>query len=133
MNKIKIISISLGIISLSFGLLKFVNPFKDWYRVQIETSGFPASAYTLGIIGEIIIGLLFLLPFIISLDHKQKRLLLILANASLILMMLVAAVIHLISEVPANVLPLKIKPPIIPLMFLVIAIINLINILRKIK
>jgi hypothetical protein len=133
MNKIKIISISLGLISLSFGILKFVNPFKDWYRVQIETSGFPASAYTLGILGEIIIGLLFLLPFIISVDNKQKRLLIILANASLILMMLVATAVHLISEVPANVLPLKIKPPMIPLMFLVIATLNLTNGIKKIK
>lgn len=133
MNKIKIISISLGIISLTFGLLKFVSPFKGWYTAQIETSGLPHSAHALGIIGEIFIGIAFLLPFLLSLTNKQKRRFLVLANVFLILMMIAATVVHLIPEVPASVLPLKIKLPIIPLMFLSIAVINLINVLRKIK
>ena len=131
MNKIKIISISLGIISLVFGLLKFVSPFKDWYTAQIETSDLPHSAHALGIIGEIFIGVAFLLPFILSVTNKQKHRFLVLANVSLIFMMIAATVVHLIPEVPASVLPLKIKPPIIPLMFLAIAIFNLFNVIKK--
>ena len=131
MNKIKIISISLGIISLTFGILKFVSPFNDWYRIQLKTSSLPHAAYALGIAGEIITGVTFLLPFIVPVADHQKRLLLILANIFLILMMIAATAVHLIPEVPSNVLPLKIKPPIIPLMFLAMAIINLVNVLKK--
>lgn len=133
MKKIKTISISLGIISLAFGLLKFISPFKDWYSTQIETSGMQSWTYALGIIVETLIGIAFLFPFIIPMSNKQKRLLLILANGSLILMMIAATVVHLIPEVPADVLPLKIKPPIIPLMFLVLAIINLKNVVKQYK
>lgn len=133
MRTIKILSISLGIVSLAFGLLKFVSPFGDWYTAQIETSGLPHFAHTLGIIGELLTAIFFLLPFLISLEKKQKRLFLILANISLIFMMAVATGIHLIPEVPASVLPLKIKPPIIPLMFLSLAIINLKNVVKQYK
>lgn len=125
MKTIKILSISLGLMSLAFGVLKFVSPFKDWYATQIETSGLPRLAYSLGILGEILIGIAFLFPYLITVTSAKKRLLLILANSGLILMMMAATVVHVIPEVPASVLPLKIKPPIIPLIVLAIAGINL--------
>ena len=59
MKKTKTLSIILGTISVLFGILKFVSPFKDWYAAQIETSGLPQFAYVIGIGGEIIIGLAF--------------------------------------------------------------------------
>jgi hypothetical protein len=41
MKTAEVTSIFLGSISLSFGVLKFVDPFKGWYSVQIESSGLP--------------------------------------------------------------------------------------------
>ncbi len=132
MNKVKIISVLLGIISLVFGALKFESPFKDWYSTQIETSGLSPFAYTLGIIGEIAIGSAFLFPFLFSnISVSQKKRLLIFAHIALILMMVAATIIHLIPAVPAEVLPLKIKPPVIPLMFAAVAFFNLINNIRQ--
>ena len=121
----KVISISLGVISLAFGLLKFVSPFKDWYATQIETSGLPPSTYALGIAGEIMVGIAFLFPFVITVSEKQKRFILLFANVSLGVIMIAATIVHLLPEVPASVLPLKIKPPFIPLVFLGTAIFNL--------
>jgi hypothetical protein len=125
MKSIKVLNIFPGVVSLSFGLLKFVSPFKGWYLAQIETSGLPRYTYAIGITAEIITGLVFLLPFLLSMDDKSKRSLLILANCSIILIMIAATIVHLIPRVPSGVLPLKIKPPVIPLMFMTIAIFNL--------
>ena len=124
------LSLLFGAIGLSFGLLKFISPFKDWYATQIATSGLPHSAYGTGIAGEIITGLLFLLPFTGGVNEKLKRLLLILAHVAFIVIMLSATVVHLIPDVPADALPLKIKPPIIPLLFLAVAVFNFRTIIR---
>lgn len=107
MKNVRTLSIFLGLVSLSFGLLKFVDPFKGWYAAQIGASGLPSSFYALGIAGEIITGLAFLVPFILSVRDKQKGFLLILANSSLIFILIAATAVHLIPEVPASVLPLK--------------------------
>lgn len=125
MKKVKVISIALGVISLAFGLLKFISPFKDWYATQIETSGLPPATYPLGIVGEILVGVAFLLPFVITTTTKQKRFILLFANIGLGFIMIAATIVHLIPNVPASVLPLKIKPPFIPLAFLGVAIYNL--------
>ncbi|MEO5562351.1 MAG: hypothetical protein ABIR18_02925, partial [Chitinophagaceae bacterium] len=74
----------------------------------------------------------FLFPFLIpKIAIKRKKRLLIFANVSLIIMMLAASIVHLIPAVPASVLPLKIKPPVIPLMFVVISFFNLVNTVRE--
>src|SRR5436190_1543955 len=57
---IKICSWILGVSMFSFGVLKFVNPFKSWYTVQITNSGMSSTMYWLGQIGEITTGLLFI-------------------------------------------------------------------------
>ena len=61
MKAVRIISAFLGLSIFMFGILKFVNPFKGWYSVQIMNSGMSESLYWLGIIGEISVGMLFLL------------------------------------------------------------------------
>jgi len=48
------------------------------------------------------------------------------ASLSLIVMMCVATYVHLQPNVPASVLPLGIKPPVIPLSFLLLAAGNLV-------
>ncbi|MFP5384525.1 MAG: DoxX family membrane protein [Bacteriovoracia bacterium] len=120
----KKISVSLGAMILMFGLLKFVDPFKTWYSVQIQTSGLPEISYFSGIIGEIVVGLLLIFPFFLK-NEKFKFQILSLASSALVVMMVVATYVHLLPAVPAEVLPLKIKPPVIPIIFLFAAGYNL--------
>lgn len=111
---------------LAFGTLKFVNPFKSWYATQIEQSGLGDLSYVMGIAGEIGVGLALLLA--LTLGGKwlpQRRLLLIsVASAAVVVMMSVGIWVHLQPAVPAEVLPMKIKPPYIPGFFWVLAVAN---------
>jgi hypothetical protein len=53
----------LGLLMLTFGVLKVVNPTIDgWFHVQIQQSHLPHSAILMGKIAEIMTGILFLLP-----------------------------------------------------------------------
>ena len=63
--------------------------------------------------------------------RSEKRYV-ILAAASLGLIgnMLVATYVHLQPDVPAEVLPLGIKPPLIPLTFMAVAVWELVQVLR---
>lgn len=128
MKYIKITSWFLAISMFLFGVLKFVNPFKYWYTVQVTNSELGQLSYSIGIIGEIAVGITLL----ICLVYKQRistKLYILLTNISFFtisIMMLTAVYVHLHSNVPANVLPLKIKPPYIPIFFLLIALSNII-------
>jgi hypothetical protein len=109
------------------GILKFVNPFKDWYGVQITNSGLGQLSYAMGILGEITVGT----TLILCLLNRRKFSLHVynlLTNASfftIIIMMSTGVYVHLHPNVPADVLPLKIKPPYIPIFFLLLALSNL--------
>ena len=132
MKAVSIISTFLGFSIFMFGILKFVNPFKGWYSVQIMNSGMSESLYWLGIIGEISVGMLFLgsVLFRKKLSKKVFGLTVILASAIAIMIMVMAIRTHLHPNVPANVLPLKIKPPFIPGLFLLLAIADIFLISR---
>ena len=88
----------------------------------------PNEAYWLGIFGEIFIGLFLIwgtqswhpIP-----NLKLRASLLLLASGGLAVTMAVATWVHLHPQVPAEVLPLKIKPPITPLVFLVASLLNI--------
>ena len=111
----KPLSLFLGCLMLTFGLLKFVNPINGWFTVQILQSHLPHSAILMGKMGEIITGLLFLLPRFRPRQARWEARILLLACSSLFLEMLVAIYVHLQPGVPHEVLPLGIKPPVIPL------------------
>jgi hypothetical protein len=120
----KPLSLFLGCLMLTFGLLKVVNPTIDgWFTVQIQQSHLPHSAILMGKIGEIVTGLLFLLPRFRAWPARWEDRILLLAGSSLFLEMLVATYVHLQPGVPPEVLPLGIKPPVIPLFVLVLAVI----------
>jgi hypothetical protein len=53
-----------------------------------------------------------------------------LASAGLIASMAVAIYVHLQPDVPASVLPLGIKPPVIPAFFMLLAGMNLVQLYR---
>src|SRR5579875_3920029 len=68
-NKIlKYNSIFLGVFMFLFGFLKFFEPFRTWFDVQITKSGLPRSSIALGKAGEMAIGL----GLLSSLRARQK-------------------------------------------------------------
>ncbi len=110
------ISVVLGLLMFTFGLLKFVNPTIDgWFHVQIQQSHLPHSAILIGKITEIMTGILFLLPRFRPWPAKWEGRILLIACSSLVVEMLVAVYVHLQPGVPPQVLPLGIKPPVIPI------------------
>ena len=110
------LSLFLGLLMLTFGFLKCVSPTIDgWFHVQIQQSHLPHSAILIGKSAEIMTGLLFLLPRVRLWQAKWEGRILLIACSSLFLEMLVAVYVHLQPGVPSEVLPLGIKPPVIPL------------------
>ena len=115
------LSVALGVLMLTFGCLKFVNPTIDgWFHVQIQESHLPHSAILMGKIAEIMTGILFLLPRFRPWQAKWEGRILLIACSGLFLEMLVAAYVHLQPGVPPEVLPLGIKTPVIPLFVLLL-------------
>lgn len=129
---VRILSLFLGISILTFGVLKFVDPFHTWFGTQIAKSRLPAPSFGLGMAGEIAIGLALIAPWAARTPlEPYRREILALSSLGLIVMMLVATYVHLHPDVPADVLPLKIKPPVIPLSFLGLAVFNLVRVSRR--
>lgn len=124
MKTVKYISLFLGVNIFMFGFLKFFHPFSDWIAIQIDKSGLPDPAVYFAIFGELLTGIAFVIPFFPGYFKKHKVLLITAANATLVIMMSVAIYVHSQPNVPADVLPLKMKGPQIPLTFLLGAIVN---------
>jgi len=115
------LSLVLGLLMLTFGVLKFVIPTIDgWFHVQIQQSHLPHSAILMGKLTEIMTGLLFLLPRFRPWSAKWEGRILLIACSSLFIEMLVAVYVHLQPGVPPEVLPLGIKLPVIPLFVLLL-------------
>jgi hypothetical protein len=74
----------------------------------------------IGKIAEVVTGILFLLARFGRWDQKSESRILLIACSSLFVEMLVAIYVHLHPGVPAAVLPLGIKPPVIPLVVLLL-------------
>ena len=111
-----------------FGMLKFINPFKAWYTAQVINSEVPFTylSYWAGQLGEIAVGLALIILLLknTTLTTKTKQLLFYGGNLLIVCMMIGAIHIHNHPNVPADVLPLKIKAPYIPGLFLVLALGN---------
>jgi hypothetical protein len=121
----KALSLFLGILMFMFGFLKFFQPFHGWFDIQIQQSHLPHEAILAGKLGEMVTGCLFFLPWLRrSLTAKYKDQLLLIACSMLVSQMVVAIYVHLQPQVPANVLPLGIKPPVIPFVVLLLALLT---------
>jgi len=119
---------------LTFGVLKFVSPTIDgWFHVQIQQSHLPHAAILMGKIAEIVTGTLFLLPRLRPWRGTWDSRILLIACSSLFLVMLVAIYVHLQPGVPAEVLPLGIKPPVIPLFVVVLDVMVAVSAWRDIQ
>jgi hypothetical protein len=121
----KALSLFLGVLMFMFGFLKFFQPFRGWFDIQIQQSHLPHEAILSGKLGEMVTGCLFLLPWLRrSLTAKYKDQLLLIACSMLVSQMVVAIYVHLQPQVPAKVLPLGIKPPVIPIVVLLLALLT---------
>ncbi|QJW96485.1 hypothetical protein [Frigoriglobus tundricola] len=121
----KYLSLFLGALMLTFGVLKFFQPFRGWFDVQIQESHLPHEAVLAGKLGEMVVGCLFLLSWLRrSLTAKTRERLLLIACSALVAQMGTAIYVHLQPQVPASVLPLGIKPPVIPVVVLLLALLT---------
>lgn len=132
MNKVlKYNSMFLGTAIFVFGVLKFFEPFNTWFHVQIAKSALPPAFIPLGMTAEMSIGLGLLLATVYRARLRSFFTPVVaLASAGLVVSMAVAIYVHLQPEVPASVLPLGIKPPFIPLCFMLLAGLNLLQLFR---
>ena len=92
----KALSLFLGILMFLFGFLKFFQPFHGWFETQIRQSHLPHQAILAGKLTEMLIGVLFLLPWLRrSLTAKTKDQILLTACFILFTQMAVAIYVHL--------------------------------------
>ncbi|WP_208610610.1 hypothetical protein [Trichlorobacter thiogenes] len=117
------ISIFLGILMFMFGFLKFFTPINGWFEVQIQQSHLPHAAILAGKLGEMATGILFILPQLSIWKERRRYQILLVACFSLFVEMLIATYVHLQPGVPPEVLPIGIKPPLIPLFVLVLSVV----------
>ena len=130
----KVLSLILGIQMLMFGFLKFFQPFHGWFDVQIQQSHLPHEAILAGELTEILTGILFLLPWVWkSMTAKGKNQSVLAACFILFAQMVVAIYVHLQPGVPASVLPLGIKPPVIPGTVLLLGLLTAFGVWKELR
>lgn len=135
MKQLNIISWFLGISLFMTGILKFIDPFKTWYAAQISGSGMGALEHILGLTGEIGVGLAVMLTLIFrsKMQINTFSRLIILLSAGVIVIMVVASYVHMQPNVPAEVLPMQIKPPIIPGFYILLSVLNIVLVKKHVK
>jgi hypothetical protein len=118
-----VVALVLGVAMFMFGFLKLFEPFHTWFHIQVSNSHLPPGSFAMGIAGELSIGTAFIVSVVARAQLGRYRQGLVVATCiGLIVNMCVAIYVHLQPSVPAGVLPLGIKPPIIPFSFLVLAV-----------
>jgi len=130
----KVLSLLLGVQMFMFGVLKFFQPFHEWFDTQIQQSHLPHEAILAGKLTEMLTGVLFLLPWVWrSLTAKSKDQILLIACFILFTQMVVAIYVHLQPGVPASVLPLGIKPPVIPGVVLLLGLLTALDVSKRLR
>jgi hypothetical protein len=130
----KVLSLLLGVWMFTFGFLKFFQPFRGWFEIQIQQSHLPHEAILAGKLTEMLTGVLFLLPWLRrSLTAKSKDQILLIACFMLFTQMAVAIYAHLQPGVPASVLPLGIKPPFIPGFVLLLGLLTAYDVWKQLR
>ena len=128
----KALPLLLGVWMFMFGFLKFFQPFRGWFEIQIQQSHLPHEAILAGKLAEMVTGCLFLLPWLRrSLTAKSRDQVLLIACSILVVQMGVAIYVHLQPQVPASVLPLGIKTPVIPVFVLLLALLTAFDVWKQ--
>jgi len=73
LKRLKILSIVLGVWMFAFGFLKFFHPISDWFFTQITNSGLPLISIPAGKLTEMLVGLMFLIPWFSDVFSFQRR------------------------------------------------------------
>jgi len=118
----------------TFGFLKFFQPFYGWFEIQIQQSHPPQQSILAAKLGEMAVGCLLVLPWVRrSLAAKSRGQFLLLACLMLVVQMGTAIYVHLQPQVPASVLPLGIKPPLIPGTVLLLALLTAFGVWKDLR
>ena len=125
----------IGFFMLAFGLLKFLPRFRHSYTSQIIMSGIPGYLYWPGQLGEILAGILLLYSVIAYKKAGQRNyeLLAMTGNLLVLVIMSIAVIVHMDPNVPASVLPARIKEPYIPLLFLILTSLHILYMFRSVN
>jgi hypothetical protein len=133
-GRLTVLTLLLGVWMFMFGFLKFFQPIRGWFDVQIQQSHLPHEAILVGKVSEMVTGSLFLLPwFRKSLAAKSKDQILLIACFVLFVQMGVAIHVHLQPGVPAGVLPFGIKPPVVPVVVLLLGLLTAFDVWKKLR
>ncbi|GAM71314.1 hypothetical protein JCM19236_6231 [Vibrio sp. JCM 19236] len=128
MKSHKILTGLLGAFMLMAGTVKFFAPFTTMFANQIALSElpFPTLSRWAGQLGEMGAGAILLLILIAGsrLSDQLKDLAMLATTSLTTVIMLVAVYVHLLPNVPAEVLPLQSKPPVLTLVILALAWLN---------
>ena len=124
----KILTGLLGAFLLMAGTVKFFDPFTTMFAKQIALSElpFPVLSRWAGQLGEMAAGALLLIIMIGGkrMDGELRDKAMLLSTLLTTVIMLVAVYVHLLPNVPAEVLPLQSKPPVMTLIILALAWLN---------
>ena len=126
---VKILSAILGFMILLPGLAKFTEPFKTFILQHLTIIGFPFPELMQYAVKFSEIGVGLVLVFLAFSGQKSgpfvKRISFYTSNLIIVVMMLVAIYTHMHPNVPAEILPLEFKPPVMPLVYIVLVLLNL--------
>jgi hypothetical protein len=124
-GRIKVLTLLLGVWMFLFGFLKFFQPIRGWFDVQFQQSHLSQRLILPGKVSEMVVGILFLLPWIWrSLPVRSTDQILLIACCLLLVQMAVAIYVHLQPGVPASVLPFGIKSPVVPISILFLGVLT---------
>lgn len=133
-GRLKVLTLLLGVWMFMFGFLKFFQPIRGWFDLQFQQSHLPHQLILPGKVSEAVVGLLFLLPWLWrSLSAKTKNQVLLVACFILSIQMFVAIYVHLQPAVPPNVLPFGIKPPVVPIVVLLLGWLTAFDVWKQLK
>lgn len=111
---------------LMAGTVKFFEPFHTMFTAQVTLSGlpWPTLARWAGQLAEMSAGALLLASLWLR-PHRLQKAAFGLATGLTVIVMAVAVHVHLQPGVPAEVLPLQSKPPVLALVIIGLAGLNL--------
>jgi hypothetical protein len=132
--RLKLLTLLLGLWMFMFGFLKFFRPISGWFDVQFQQSHLPPQLILPGKVSEMVVGLLFLLPWLRrSLAVRSRDQILLLACFILLIQMFVAIYVHLQPGVPADVLPFGIKTPVVPIAILFLGLLTAFDVWNQLR
>ncbi len=128
-NMQKLLTGVLGAFMVLGGVAKFFDPFTSMFASQIALSQlpFPALSAFAGQAGEISCGLVLLAFFAFGKKFAGTAgdKVFYLANGLVMVIMAVAVYVHLHPDVPAEVLPFQSKPPVVTIIVMLLALLNI--------